>query len=495
MRGRPPRWRWVVAGGAALLAVAGFAAAVAWKHLFDSMLASQLALVPNTRSFNSWVEPDVPLYFEVFLYNWTNADMFPSEKPNLEQLGPYRFLEKRKHVNVSWHQNNATLGYRIQHSWHFDDASNGTLEDSVTTLNAVAASAVYRSRFWGFLQQKGLSMGLAVFGQQISVSKTAGELLFDGYEDSLLDFAKTLPPSATDGAPQVDRFGWFFERNNSLNSDGYMEVTTGERGGTLPGQIVKWNHNYRLPYYSGSCAELSGTAGEFMPRNLTEESEILLFSPDLCRTVVMDYMESSVYEGLQYHKYGISPRSFDNSSFSSANTCFCNGACEWSGIMNVSACRYGSPAFISLPHFLYGDPRLRDLVTGMEPDPDKHSFYFAVEPRLGIPLDVAARFQLNMYIESNPYIALYEHVPKMLFPILWVQQRVLVDDTVVTELLVVRRILEWGGTVCSGIALTFAIIATVATCYNKKSKYKKKCELLKTREKLKDDAELKLNSM
>lgn len=47
--------------------------------------------------------------------------------------------------------------------------------------------------------------------------------------------------------------------------------------------------------------------------------------------------------------------------------------------MNVSACRYGSPAFISLPHFLYAD-ELRSLVDGMSPDPELHDFFFAVEP-------------------------------------------------------------------------------------------------------------------
>ncbi|XP_052755026.1 protein peste-like isoform X2 [Galleria mellonella] len=497
MRGRSPRWRWLVAGGGALLAMAGVGAALAWSLIFDSVLASHLALVPNSRSYQSWLAPNVPLYFEVYLFNWTNADMFPMEKPNLEQLGPYRFLEKRQHVNVTWHRNNGTLGFRTLHSWHFDPTSNGTLEDNITTLNAIAASAVYRSRFWGFFQQKGLSMGLALFGQQMAVSRLAGELLFEGYEDPLLEFAKTLPPSTTGGAPQVDRFGWFYERNNSLDIDGYMEVTTGEHGGTLPGQIVRWNHNYRLPYYSGNCGQLLGSAGEFMPRNLTEESELLMFSPDLCRTVVMDYMDSGVHNGLQYHKYGITARSFDNSTFSSENTCFCNGACEWSGVMNVSACRFGSPAFISLPHFLHGDPQLRDLVTGMDPDPEKHSFYFAVEPRLGVPVDVSGRFQLNLYLEANPHVALYEHVPKMLFPILWVQQRVIIDDAIVAELLMVRSVLDWGGIVCAGAALAFAIIATVASCCSntKKRKYSKPCDLFKTCDKLKDDAELKLNSM
>lgn len=53
-------------------------------------------------------------------------------------------------------------------------------------------------------------MGLAMFGQQVSVTKKVGELLFDGYEDPLLDLAKSLPASTTGGAPPVDKFGWFY---------------------------------------------------------------------------------------------------------------------------------------------------------------------------------------------------------------------------------------------------------------------------------------------
>lgn len=54
-------------------------------------------------------------------------------------------------------------------------------------------------------------MGLAMFGHGMSVSRLAGELLFEGYEDPLLELSKSLPASTTGGAPPVDRFGLFYE--------------------------------------------------------------------------------------------------------------------------------------------------------------------------------------------------------------------------------------------------------------------------------------------
>ncbi|CAH2077138.1 unnamed protein product, partial [Iphiclides podalirius] len=493
MRGRAPRGRLAIAGTAALLAAAALGAALAWTQIFDAALSAQMTMTPTSRSFRDWVEPTVPLYFDVYLFNWTNPEMFPAEVPDLVEVGPYRFREYRRHVNISWHPNNGSISYRTQRSWVFDENSNGTLDDSITTLNIIAASAVYRSRDWGYIRQKGLAMGLAMFGQHMSITRLAGELLFEGYEDPLLNLAKSLPASTTGGAPPVDRFGLFYERNNSLDTDGYMEVSTGALGGSLPGQILRWNHRDHLPFYSGECSKLSGSAGEYMPHNLTEQSGLMLFVPDLCRTVQLQYTDSGQLGGLPYYKYELAESSFDNSSSSPGNSCFCNGECAWGGVMNVSSCRFGSPSFLSLPHFLHGDPRLRELVTGMEPDPERHSFYFAVEPRLGVPLDVSARFQFNVWIEPTPNIELYANVPKMLFPIFWVEQRVRMEDQLLSELRVVRAILDWGGAVCAGMSLFLTVLAVKVLCCTKKAKYSRPCEVMC--EKPKDEAEIKLNPL
>lgn len=60
--------------------------------------------------------------------------------------------------------------------------------------------------------------------------------------------------------------------------------------------------------------------------------------------------------------------------------CFCNGECTPMGLINVTACRYGAPGFISLPHFYKADPVLRSQVDGMNPNPRDHSFYIDLEP-------------------------------------------------------------------------------------------------------------------
>ncbi|XP_013187176.1 protein peste [Amyelois transitella] len=492
MQSSSPKWRWFVAIGSAMMAVGTLASALLWSVIFDSILQSQLALIPGSRSYQIWLAPSVPLYFEIYLFNWTNSETFPIDKPHLVQTGPYRFREHREHVNVTWNQEEHTLGYRTFRSWVFDETSEGNLDDIITTVDVITASAVHRERpNQSHFEQYMFSLFLknTFTGHRVPVTRTARELLFEGYSDWLLTLAQVMPDDS--GAPKLDKFGWFYQRNNSLETEGYMEVTTGEVSGTLPGQIVRWNHEDHLVYYEGQCSRLSGSVGEFLPRNLSEHSELTMFLPDLCRTVVLPYLHSGQVLGLNYHKFGMSASSFDNSTASSDNSCFCNGPCEWGGVMNVSACRFNSPSFVTLPHFLHADPRLKELVTGLEPDPEKHTFYFAVEPRLGVPVDVAARFQINIYLE--PDNGLYLNVPKMLFPVFWIQQRVLIDEKTADELAMVRNILDWGATFCVGTALAFAIAAAVATCNccrRKKPDYIKPKNVC---EKLKDDAEIKLN--
>lgn len=59
--------------------------------------------------------------------------------------GPYRFREVRKHVNVTFHAHNSSVAYRTQRSWFFDsETSNGSLHDTVTSINMIAAVSQFQ---------------------------------------------------------------------------------------------------------------------------------------------------------------------------------------------------------------------------------------------------------------------------------------------------------------------------------------------------------------
>lgn len=72
-------------------------------------------------------------------------------------------------------------------------------------------SAAHTARDWNYVMQKQVSMGLNLYNQQSYVIKEARELLFDGYQEDLIDMAHEMSKM---GAFKLnipyDRFGWLY---------------------------------------------------------------------------------------------------------------------------------------------------------------------------------------------------------------------------------------------------------------------------------------------
>lgn len=70
----------------------------------------------------------------------------------------------------------------------------------------------------------------------------------------------------------------------------------------------------------------------------------------------------------------------DNGTADPDTWCNCGGECVPQGVLNISACRYGAPGFVSYPHFLDADPIFSQKIKGMSPNPEKHRMYVTLEP-------------------------------------------------------------------------------------------------------------------
>lgn len=93
---------------------------------------------------------------------------------------------------------------------------------------------------------------------RLAVTKTVGELLFDGYSDPFLSLVKKFPVS---GTPPFNKFGWFVDRNNSWTYDGHFEMIAGQSDITKMGTLTNWNYVHKTRFYHGKCSEISGTSG------------------------------------------------------------------------------------------------------------------------------------------------------------------------------------------------------------------------------------------
>lgn len=156
---------------------------------------------------------------------------------------------------------------------------------------------------------------------------------------------------------------------------------TGARDISKLGTIQHFNYLDHNKLYAGDCSKIYGSAGEFFPPKRTRDS-IALFTPDICRSIPFDYEKDVTVHGITGYRYIAGERAVDNGTNFSENLCFSsdNVVPVHSGVMNISACRYGSPVFMSFPHYFAGDQFYLNEVEGLEPNKEKHESYFTIEP-------------------------------------------------------------------------------------------------------------------
>lgn len=91
------------------------------------------------------------------------------------------------------------------------------MSDNITSVNVVALSAANQARSWNIFKVKGVELSLGFFDQQVALTKTASELLFEGYDDPIITVATEIAKIMGIVVP-FDRFGWFYKVDfHSLN--------------------------------------------------------------------------------------------------------------------------------------------------------------------------------------------------------------------------------------------------------------------------------------
>ena len=74
---------------------------------------------------------------------------------------------------------------------------------------------------------------------------------------------------------------------------------------------------------------------------------------------------------------------------------------------------------MSYPHFYKSDPSLLNAVDGLQPHADTHESYFYIQPKSGLPVDLAFRFQINMALQDVSPITNTEKFADLTLPLLW----------------------------------------------------------------------------
>ena len=138
------------------------------------------------------------------------------EKPILEERGPYTFRETQKKVDIQWHPN-GTVTYKRVKYWYFErDLSVGDLSDVITTINVPVVGSAEFVR-GSFFMEWGVSDMLSTIEATIFIKKTIRELLFEGYEDTVMEIGSSMSDyefeeveENNDDKQKTDKFGWFY---------------------------------------------------------------------------------------------------------------------------------------------------------------------------------------------------------------------------------------------------------------------------------------------
>jgi len=166
------------------------------------------------------------MYMRLYLFNVTNHEAVLSRQaiPELEQLGPYTYSEEHVRVKRKFFDN-ATIQFQQERYWKFvPELSNGSLDDPVTSVNPIVVSASFILRDFPQAIKNMFNVGLLSFGSTYFITRPAGEFLFDGFRDPLLDIANQFPEGIF---PPYDKFGWFYNRNGSADYDGVFNIFSG----------------------------------------------------------------------------------------------------------------------------------------------------------------------------------------------------------------------------------------------------------------------------
>ena len=80
---------------------------------------------------------------------------------------------------------------------------------------------------------------------------------------------------------------------------------------------------------------------------------------------------------------------------------------------------------MSWPHFLHGDPILRQRVDGVEAARrDQHEFYLDIEPQWGATLSAHAAFQFNVLVDDDSYSGFRNIKERVMLPFLMLEEGV-----------------------------------------------------------------------
>uniref|UniRef100_A0A1A7X9Q1 Scavenger receptor class B, member 2 n=1 Tax=Iconisemion striatum TaxID=60296 RepID=A0A1A7X9Q1_9TELE len=410
----------------ALLLVSGIGLILGqvFRTLMHNRLKKEIVLVEGSRVFESWKRPPPPVFMEYFFFNFTNVDEFlKGAKPELTQVGPYTYREYRYKDNVTMVENGTMVSAYNTKSFVFlrEKSVGDPTVDAITTVNIPAWAAMNKVK-GSFFRSSMLNIWMNSLGTGIFTTRTVDELLW-GYEDPLL-----VKISTTNREVEKD-FGLMIKKNGS--NDGEFVFHTGEQNYLDYGRVKTWKGQRQLTLWStNESNSIAGSDGSAFHPLLNKDERIYIFTPDLCRTIYMDFEKDVVVKGIPAYRF-TPPRSvLASKEENPANEGFCvtPQECLGTGVLKVSPCRKGAPVVASFPHFYLGEEKYINAAEGLSPQREHHQTFLDLNPTTGIIVRANKRAQVNILVGRVIGFPKTKGLNETIFPVMFLNESVEIDD-------------------------------------------------------------------
>ncbi|XP_037548250.1 lysosome membrane protein 2c [Nematolebias whitei] len=408
-----------------LLLIVGIALVLAnvFPNVLKSAVKKEVILKNGTEAFKAWTDPPAPIYMQFYFFSVTNPqEVLGGERPAVVEIGPYTYREYRPMEEVVFQDNGTKVAAVNPKTYIFQpNMSRGPESDLIRTVNIPAMTLMEKFKDSHWIASL-ISAYMTFNNIGLFSSHTVEELLW-GYEDPLLKEAKKFDST-------IDDFVGLFYKSNA-SSDGEYVFFTGQQNYTDFARVDKWNGNSSLNWWtSDECNMINGTNGAFFHPIVTKDEVLYMFSSDLCRSLYALHTEDVTVKGIPGYRFVPPHEVFANLTVNPANAGFCvpAGNCLGSGLLNISSCKQGAPIIMSSPHFYQADEKFAQDVFGMKPKKEQHQTAIDINPLTGIVLQAAKRLQINVYVEKIPYFSQTGNVRTVVFPVVYLNESVLIDD-------------------------------------------------------------------
>ncbi|XP_063218726.1 scavenger receptor class B member 1-like [Bacillus rossius redtenbacheri] len=431
-----------------ILVLSSFATIILAKtDILKDIVLEKLAISNGSVFYDMWIRSPVEPLLKVHIFNYTNLEAVENgrdKKFKVEEIGPYTYREITEKVNVVFN-NDGTVTYQENRSYVFvPEMSAGSEDDVVVSPKITMISAAALLPSMNLLMY--FATSLVLHTSPTFLRQSAHDFLWVGDNELLTMGAKIM-----EGKPFGD-FGIFSSRTGL--SKHRITVNTGSLDVTKLGVVSRLDNRVSLGAWGNAeCDRIDGSTGTLFPAAAVSPSSTLyVFNPDLCRRFPLTFQRhvqvptihtSSMLflldpdlcrrfpltfqrhvqtrSGVQALRFEVPRDVFETPGRNPSNECFCRdepAACR-AGVFDISPCTLGAPIVLSFPHFSLGDPALREVVDGLQPDSSKHHTFVDVHESLGIPLAAKFRFQINVAIQKDTDMVLKEFQEGAIVPIIW----------------------------------------------------------------------------